>query len=61
MPTSDHTAHSKVAQDPIPLNSLKFVAAQINTVKKARETIIVEMEGMVVQGLANLVRLMTLT
>lgn len=41
----------------LPLESLNFVKAYVPTVDKARDTIIQEMESMVVNGLADLVRL----
>lgn len=39
----------------IPLDSLDFVAQQAPVIVRSKETIISEMENMVVQGLANLV------
>ena len=40
-----------------PLQSLDFVSAFVPTVDKARDTVIQEMEGMVISGLADLVSL----
>ena len=42
---------------PLPLDSLHFVKAYSPAVDKARDNIIQEMESMVVNGLADLVRL----
>ena len=41
--------------DRIPLTSLDVVNAQVPAVKRAKDVVIEEMEGMVISGLANLV------
>lgn len=44
----------RLSTAPLPLQSLDFVAAYVPVVDKARDTIIQEMESMVMSGLANL-------
>ena len=48
--------HSALASHPIALQSLNFVKAYAPTVEKAKDTIIQEMESMVISGLGDLVR-----
>jgi hypothetical protein len=54
-PSADEAEeHSQIA--PLPLQSLAFVKQYLPTVDQARDAIIQEMETMVVNGLADLVR-----
>jgi hypothetical protein len=50
------TGGSEALPTDMPLESLDFVAQQAPVIARSKETIISEMENMVVQGLANLVR-----
>lgn len=43
-------------EEALPLMSLDFVNAHVPTIDKARDTVIQEMENMVMTGLADLVR-----
>jgi hypothetical protein len=59
---SDVLLHPAIAEDDeandveaLPLLSLDFVKAHVPTVDKARDTVIQEMENMVMTGLADLV------
>jgi len=61
---SDILLHPAIAEDDeandveaLPLMSLDFVKAHAPTIDKARDTVIQEMENMVMTGLADLVRL----
>ena len=61
---SDILLHPATAEDDeandveaLPLMSLDFVKAHAPTIDKARDTVIQEMENMVMTGLADLVRL----
>lgn len=49
------TGESDALPTDVPLESLDFVAQQAPVIARSKETIISEMENMVVQGLANLV------
>ena len=54
-PTADTTEEVGSGAEPLPIDSLSFVKAYMSTVDQARDTVIQEMEGMVVNGLADLV------
>lgn len=55
-PTSPETP-TTLDPDQIPLTSLDVVKAQLPAVRRAKDVVIEEMEGMVINGLANLVSL----
>jgi len=55
--TAEDDEANDVEAEALPLMSLDFVKAHAPTIDKARDTVIQEMENMVMTGLADLVRL----